>query len=177
MNKNIQSSWWIWLLTCYRLNKIGPQKGRDCSLLLGNCDIDFLNFLHCQVWNFEILHLYEWHWNFGVVFRKYRKWEQKSRKYLEISWKPSVVPLKFCEMSLVLWNLINYCKILQFPVKFCRSPKDLRKIWLKWLGKTVKYCLNFVNFHSCTEKWPKVHQLLSITLTKVNGIPKRFSWS
>ncbi len=41
-----------------------------------------------------------------------------------------------------------------------------------------KYCLNdlekqsnFVNFCLCTEKWPKVGQLSSITLTKVYGIP------
>ncbi len=63
---------------------------------------------------------------------------------------------------------------LQFLNKFCKRLKDLRKILLKWLGKTVKYCLNFVNFHSCTEKWPKIGQLLSITLMKVYSIPRRF---
>jgi len=102
---------------------------------------------------------------------------RKSTKYFETSQKLSVIPLKFHEMSLVLWNLINYCKILQCLVKFCRSPKDLRKILIKWLGKTVKYCLNFVNFHSCTEKWLKFSQLSSLTLTKVYGIPWRFSRS
>ena len=116
-------------------------------------------------------------WNFAVIFWKYRKQNRKSTKYFETSWKPRVIPLKFCEMSLVSWNLINYCKISQFLVKFCKSLKDFRKILLKWLGKTVKYCLNFINFHSCTEKWPKVCQLLSITLTKLYGILQRFSQS
>ncbi len=88
-----------------------------------------------------------------------------------------VIPLKFCEMSLDSWNLINYCKITQFLIKFCKSLKDFRKILLIWLGKTVKYFLNFINFHSCAEKWPKVGQLSSITLTKVYGIPRRFYWS
>ncbi len=131
---------------------------------LGNCDFDFLNFHHRQVQNFKILKRYEQNQNFGVIFWKYRKQNRKSTKYFKTYQKPSVIPLKFCEMSLVLWNLINYCKILQFLVKLCQSPKDLRKILLKLLGKTVKYCLNFVNFHSCTEKWPKVGQLSSTTL-------------
>ncbi len=85
--------------------------------------------------------------------------------------------MKFHEMSLVSWNLVNYCKITQFLVKFCKSLKDFRKILLKWLGKTVKYCINFIKFHSCTEKWLKVGQLSSITLTKVHAIPRRFSMS
>jgi hypothetical protein len=66
-------------------------------------------------------------------------------------------------MSLVSLNIINYCKISQFLVKFCKSPKDLRKILLKWLG----IC-------SYTEKWLKVGQLSSKTLTKVYGIPQWF---
>ncbi len=141
---------------------------------LSNCDIDFLNFCHCQVWNFKISNLCKWNHNFGVIFWKYQVRNWKSTKYFETSWKLSVIPLEFHEMSLVLWNLINYCKILQCLVKFCRSPKDLRKILIKWLGKTVKYCLNFVNFHSCTEKWLKFSQLSSLTLTKVYGIPQGF---
>ncbi len=123
-------------------------------ILVGNCDIDFLNFRHCKLWNFRISNLYKWNQNFGVIFQKYRKQNRKSTKYFETSWKYSVIPLKFHEMSLVSWTLINYCKILQFLVKFCKSPKDLRKILQKWLGKTVKYCLNLVNFCLCTEKWP-----------------------
>ncbi len=104
--------------------------------------------------------------------------ETKSlQRSLETSRKPKVIPLKFHEMLLVSWNFINYCKIMQFLDKFCKSLKDFRKRLLKWLGKTVKYCFNFVKFHSFTEKWLKVGQLLSITLTKVYGIPQRFSWS
>ncbi len=136
---------------------------------LGNCDIDFLNFRHCHVW--KISTLYKQNWDFGVIFRKH--WKQ-NQKYFKTSQKPSVIPLKFHEMSLFLWNLIDVCKNFQFLVKFCKNPNDLRKILLKWLGKTVKYCLNFVNFCSCTEKWPEVDQLLSITLMKVYGIHKNF---
>ncbi len=141
---------------------------------LGNCDINFLNFRHCQVWNFEISNLYEQNQNVGVIFWKYQKQNRKSTKYFETSQKPSVIPLKFCKMSFVSWNLINYCKILQFLVKFFKRPKDFRKILLKWLGKTVRYCLNFVNFPSRTEKWLKAGQLSSITLMTVYDIPQRF---
>jgi hypothetical protein len=136
--------------------------------------LTFFIFRHRKVQNFEISKLFERSWNFAVIFGKYLRQNQKSTKYFKISPKPRVIPLKFHEMSFVSWNLINYCKITQFLIKFCKSLKDFRKILLKWLGKTVKYCLNFVNFHSCTEKWPKFGQLLSITLTKVVGIPRRF---
>ncbi len=142
---------------------------------VGNCDIDFLNFCHRQVQNFKIWNLYEWNPNFGVIFWKFWKQSQKSTKCFKMSQKPWVIPLKFHKMSLISWNLVNYCKIMQFLVKFSKSLKDLRKILLKWLGKTVKYCLHFVNFHSCTEKWPKVCQLSSTNLMKVYHIPQRFS--
>jgi hypothetical protein len=49
---------------------------------IGNCDIDFC---HRQVWNFEILNLFERNWNFAVIFQKYRKQNQKSTKYFAIS--------------------------------------------------------------------------------------------
>ncbi len=105
----------------------------------------FFNFCHCQIRKSKILNLFKQNQNFTVIIQKY----QKSTKYFAISWKPSVIPLKFCEMSLVLWNLINYCKTLsQFLIKLGKSLKDLRTILLKWLGKTVKYQLNFNNFHS-----------------------------
>jgi hypothetical protein len=141
--------------------------GKKNLTIVGNCNINVLNFCHCQVWNFKILNLYEWNQNFGAVFQKYQKQNQKSTKYFTTSWKPSVIPLKFHEMSLVSWNLVNYCKISQFLVKFSKSLKDIRKILLKWYGKTIEYCHIFAHFHSCTEKWPKVGQLLSITLMKV----------
>ncbi len=48
---------------------------------------------------------------------------------------------------------------------------------LKWLGKFVKYWLNFANFHSCHEKWMKVGQILSKTFTKVHSIYQKFSQS
>ncbi len=90
-------------------------------LMLANCNIDFLNFRHRKVRNFEILNLFKRNWNFAVIFQKYWKQNQKSTKYFIISWKPRVIQLKFHEMSLVLQNLINYCKIMQFFVKFCKS--------------------------------------------------------
>ncbi len=140
---------------------------------LGNCDIDFLSFRHCHVW--KISTMYKQNWDFRVIFWKHVKQNQKSTKYLKTSQKPSVIPLEFHEMSLVSWNLIDVCKNFRFLVKFCKNPKDLRKILLKWLWKTVKYCLNFVNFClSYIEKWPNVGQLLSITLMKVYGIHKNF---
>ncbi len=118
---------------------------------IGNCYIDYFNFLHCKVWNIKILNLFEQNWNFAVIFQKYQKQNKKSTKYFATSRKPSIIPLKFHEISFVSWNLINYCKILEYLFKFGKSPEDLREILLKWLGKTVKYWLNFANFHSCTE--------------------------
>ncbi len=115
---------------------------------IGNCNSDFLSFRHCQVWNFEILNLFEQNQNFAVIFQKYHKRNQKSTKYFPTSWKPSVIPMKFHEILLVSWNLVNYCKISQFLIEFSKSLKDLRKILLKGLGKTVKYWLNIVNFRS-----------------------------
>ncbi len=144
---------------------------------LGNGNIDFFYFCHRQVQNFEISNLFEGNQNFTVIFWKYRKWNQKSTKYIATEWKKSIMPLKFHEILLVSWNLINFYKISQFLIKFGKSLKDLRKILLRWFGKTVKYLLYFVNFHSCTEKWHKVGQAWSITLTKVHGIQRRFSRS
>ncbi len=144
---------------------------------LGNCDINFLNFCDCQVWNFKISNLYEWNWNFAIIFWKYRRQNWKSTKYITTESRQSIIPLKLSEIMSVLWNLVNFCKISQFLVKFGKSLKDLRKILLKWLVKTVKYQLNFINFCSCTEKWPKVGQTLSVTLTKAHGIQLRFPQS
>ncbi len=80
---------------------------RHC--LIGNCDIDFFNFRH---WKVQILSLFKRSWYFAVIFQEYRKQNQKSTKYFTISRKASVIPLKFCEMPLVLWNLINFCQLL-----------------------------------------------------------------
>ncbi len=97
----------------------------------------YLKLRHQKVWNLEILNLSERNQNFGVIFWKYQKRNQKSTKFFKTSRKPRVLPLKFHEMSLVSWNLINYYKIAQFLVKFCKSPKDFWKILLKWLGKIL----------------------------------------
>jgi hypothetical protein len=144
---------------------------------VGNCNIGFFNFCYRQVWNFEILNLFKQNQNFAIIFWEYWKQNRKSTKYFATSQKPSVIPLKFFQKSLVSWYIVNYCKILQFHIKFGKSLKVLRKILLNWLQKIVKYWLDFVNFHSCTEKCPKVGQLSSITLMKVHGIPWRFSGS
>jgi len=89
-------------------------------LAVGNCNIDFLNFCHPQVQNFEISNLYKRNWNFGVIFRKYRKQNWKSTKYFATSWKPSVIPLKFCEM---------FCEILLTIVKFHNFLLNSVKVW------------------------------------------------
>ncbi len=47
------------------------------SLLLGNCDIDFFNFRHYQVQNFEILNRSEKDQNFVVNFQKNQKHTQE----------------------------------------------------------------------------------------------------
>ncbi len=67
--------------------------------IVGNCDIDFFNFCHRQVQNFEISNMFEQNQNFAVVFRKYRKQNQKSTKYIATEQKQSIITLKFCEIS------------------------------------------------------------------------------
>ncbi len=52
-----------------------------------------------------------------------------------------VIPLKFREMLPASWNLVNYCKITQFLIKFCKSLKDLRKILLEGLKKQSNIAL------------------------------------
>jgi hypothetical protein len=70
--------------------------------------MDFFNFDHCQVWNFEISNLFECYWNSVVTFQKYQKQNRKSTKHIAIEWKQSIITLKFCEISSYSWNLINY---------------------------------------------------------------------
>ncbi len=110
---------------------------------LGNCDIDFFNFCHCQVQNFDISNLFKQNRNFAVYFWKHRKRNWKSTKYIATEQKQCIIPIKFCEILLVLWNFVNFHKISQFLIKFCKSLKHFRKILIKWLGKRVKYWLNF----------------------------------
>jgi len=98
---------------------------------IGNCDIDFYNFRHRKVRNFEISNQFERQQNFTVIFRRYWKQKRNSKKTFAISRNSIVIPLKFHEILLVSWNLINYCKITPYLVKFCKSPKDLGKILWK----------------------------------------------
>ncbi len=51
-----------------------------------NCDIDFFNFRHCKVWNFEISNQFERNWNFAVNFWKHQKQKLKSTKYIKNVW-------------------------------------------------------------------------------------------
>ncbi len=132
----------IWLISTFRFVLIKS----FLSPLVGKWDIEFFNFCHCQVQNFEISNMFKWNQNFAVIFRKYRKQNQKLTKYITTKQKQNIIPLTFHEILLVLWNLVNFGKILQFLVKFSKSLKDLWKIMLKWLGETVKYWLNFNNF-------------------------------
>jgi hypothetical protein len=104
---------------------------------VGNSDIDFLNFRHRQVQNFKISNLFKWNWNFAVNFWKYWKHNWKSTKDIATEQQQCIIPIKFHEILLVLWNITNFCKIWQFLVKFCKCLKDLRKILFKWLGQTV----------------------------------------
>jgi hypothetical protein len=55
----------------------------------------------------------------------------------------------YCELLLtfmtfheISWNFVESHKFLFNCVK---SPEDFYKIWLKWLGKLVKYLFTFVN--------------------------------
>jgi hypothetical protein len=106
---------WTYLICCH----ITPRAKESEALAIGNCDIDFFNFSHCQVQNIKIFNLFEWNWTFAVYFwkynRVYRNW-MKAKYYT----------INFYEISLVLWNLVNFCKILQFLIKFSESPKDKR---------------------------------------------------
>ncbi len=36
---------------------------------MGNCDVDFFNFHHRQVWNCQILNQSKWDQNFAVTFQ------------------------------------------------------------------------------------------------------------
>jgi hypothetical protein len=140
---------------------------------IGNCDIDFFNFCHRQVWNLEILNLFEGNQNFAVIFWKYQNQNQKSTKYFATSQKPSIVPLKFCEISLDSWNLISYCKISQILVKFGKSLKGLGKILLKWLGKKSNIGLILSTFDAL-KNGRKLGNFCLSTITKVHGIQWRF---
>ncbi len=105
-----------------------------------------LTFLTCIIAKFEISNLFKRNQNFVVIFWKYWEPNRKSTKYFTTSQKPSIIPLKFCEISLVSWNLINYCKISQFLIKFGKSLKDLRKKLLNDLQKQSNIALILLTF-------------------------------
>jgi hypothetical protein len=77
--------------------------------------------------------------------------------------------IKFHELSLVSWNIVNFCKISQILIKFCKSLKDLRKILLKWLGKTVNFA-NFCSCHENSQKLGKQHPYLKRKFTVFNKV-------
>ncbi len=103
--------------------------------ILGNCDIDFFNFRHCQVWNFKISNLFERNWNFAVIFWKYWKRNWKSTKYFTTERKQSFIALKFCEILLVSfemaagwngdrkWDIfdLSYWKMTRVGARFCEK--------------------------------------------------------
>ncbi len=70
--------------------------------LLCICGIDFFNFRHCQVQNFEISNQSEQHQNFAVNFQKHQKQKRKSTKNIATEQKQSIIPRKFHKISLVL---------------------------------------------------------------------------
>ena len=57
------------------------------AYFLGNCDIDFFNFCHHQVWNFNISNQSKWDQNFAFNFQKHRKQTQKITKYAKTEQK------------------------------------------------------------------------------------------
>ncbi len=69
-------------------------------LELGNCNIDFFNFCHCQVWNFKILNQSERNQNFAINFWKHRKRKQKLTKYIETERKQTIIPQNFMKFHL-----------------------------------------------------------------------------
>ncbi len=117
---------------------------------IGNCNIDFFNFRHCQVWNLEILDLFEQNWNFAVIFWKCQKQNWKSTMYIATVWMQSIITLKLHEISLVSWNIIKYSKISWFLVKFSKSLKDLRKILLNNLENSQ---IVWTFFHALKNVW------------------------
>jgi hypothetical protein len=69
---------------------------------VGNCGIDFFNFCHQKVRIFEISNLFKRNQNFAVTFQSTEsETESQQRKCFEISQKPRVIPLKFCDTPLV----------------------------------------------------------------------------
>ncbi len=78
-----------------------PLKANDAKhrCFDANCNIDFYNFRHRKVRNFEISNQFERQQNFTVIFRRQRK--RKSKKVFAISRNSIVIPIKFHEISLV----------------------------------------------------------------------------
>ncbi len=70
---------------------------------VGNCDIHFFNFRHCQVKNFQILNQSKWDWNFTAKFWNHQK--RKLTKCNNSEWNQRIT----------LWNFVRCRKIF---VKF-----------------------------------------------------------
>ncbi len=65
--------------------------------------------------------------------------QQSTSQLYETERKQSIIPLKFCEILLVSYNLINFCKISQFLVKFGKSLKDFREniVEMTWKNSQI----------------------------------------
>ncbi len=106
---------------------------------LGKCDIDFFNFRHCQVWNFQILNLSERDPNLMVNFWNHWKRKQKLTKYNKIEQNQSIIVWNFVRCHEILLNFTkshNFCFILQ-------KSKRIMQNFDKHFGKFVKYSLNY----------------------------------
>jgi hypothetical protein len=79
--------------------------------MVGNCDIDYFNCHRRQVQIIEIVNQSERNQNFAVNFWKHWKQKRKWTNYIATEWKKSIIPRKFHEILLVLWNIINFCKM------------------------------------------------------------------
>ena len=84
---------------------------------IGNCDIDFYNFCHRKVWNFEISNQFERHQNFTVIFRRWSESESQKRT-------------SQLHVSLLLYHFISFVKLrspfLTFAIAFVTFERWLR---------------------------------------------------
>ncbi len=84
--------------------------------VLGNCDIDFFKFWHCQVWNFKFLNLSEQDQNFAVNFWNHHRQKQKLTKCNESEQNKSITLWKFVRFH---ENFVRFHEILLDFMKFC----------------------------------------------------------
>jgi hypothetical protein len=80
----------------------------------------------------------------------------------------------FHEISLILWNFINFCKISRFLIKFCKSPRRFELHIAKKLSNIGWISLTIVH---AMKNGGKLGKLCTKTLTNVHSIQWRFSRS